>query len=150
MRGARLSSGQQSGSPPHIVLGISIDASPSEVKKAYRKLAKRWHPDKVRNNTTYSTQQFTRIKEAYEKMSDPDYYQKHGGANQMGKPYTASCFRRPPTGAFHAPRRPVQPDASVLCNGTVLMGGGFRPSDMTPELLQQLQRNARQGCPRRY
>ncbi len=32
--------------------------------------------------------------------------------------------------------------ASVLCNGTVLLSGGFRPSQMTPELLKHLQNTA--------
>ncbi len=48
---------------PHAVLGVSKDASPEEIKKRYRKLALRYHPD--RNPSAHATEVFKRINEAY-------------------------------------------------------------------------------------
>lgn len=50
-------------------LGISSDASDAEIKKAYRALAKRTHPD---SGTTGDTVRFRAIQEAYEALSDPE------------------------------------------------------------------------------
>ncbi|KAH8869331.1 DnaJ likeubfamily C member 16 [Schistosoma japonicum] len=46
------------------VLGVSRSASPLEIKTAYRKLAKKWHPDK--NPTDNANKRFIEINEAYE------------------------------------------------------------------------------------
>ena len=51
------------------VLRISNDAAPGEIKKAYRKLAHKYHPD--RNPDEDTTPQFKEVAEAYEILSDP-------------------------------------------------------------------------------
>ncbi|TNN17846.1 DnaJ subfamily C member 16 [Schistosoma japonicum] len=51
------------------VLGVSRSASPLEIKTAYRKLAKKWHPDK--NPTDNANKRFIEINEAYEVLSNP-------------------------------------------------------------------------------
>lgn len=48
------------------ILGINKNASPDEIKTAYRKLAREHHPDKGGNKET-----FQKIQEAYEHLSDP-------------------------------------------------------------------------------
>jgi len=53
------------------VLDIPETASPDEIKKAYRKLSMKHHPDK-NNNNSESTEKFQVIAEAYETLSDPD------------------------------------------------------------------------------
>eukprot|EP01037_Dinobryon_pediforme_P022670 gene22670-23897_t len=53
------------------VLGVKREASLEEIKKAYRKLAVKWHPDKNPDNQEEATEMFKAIGEAYETLSDP-------------------------------------------------------------------------------
>ena len=56
---------------PYEVLGVSKDASPEEIKKAYRRLAKKYHPDNYINNplADLASEKFKEINEAYEQLS---------------------------------------------------------------------------------
>jgi curved DNA-binding protein len=61
-------------------LGISKTASPEEIKKAYRKMASQYHPDKGGD-----TAKFQQIEEAYRILSDPDKRSEYDNpAQQMG------------------------------------------------------------------
>jgi DnaJ-class molecular chaperone len=51
------------------ILGIDKHANGDEIKKAYRKLSMKWHPDKNKNNKDAVTQ-FQKINESYETLSD--------------------------------------------------------------------------------
>lgn len=51
-------------------LGVSRDVSSDDIKKAYRKLSKEWHPDKHKGDKDAETK-FKEINEAYETLSDP-------------------------------------------------------------------------------
>jgi molecular chaperone DnaJ len=53
---------------PYTILGVSKNASADEVKKAYRKLAHQYHPDKKGGDEA----KFKEINEAYQTLSDPD------------------------------------------------------------------------------
>ena len=53
------------------VLGIGRDASAEEIKKAYRKLAKKYHPDSNEGNES-AAEAFKDVGEAYEVLSDPE------------------------------------------------------------------------------
>jgi molecular chaperone DnaJ len=53
------------------VLGIGRDGSPDEIKRAYRVLAMRWHPDRNQGDVE-AEQRFKDITEAYRVLSDPE------------------------------------------------------------------------------
>uniref|UniRef100_A0A1L8DTR0 Putative dnaj molecular chaperone similarity domain protein n=1 Tax=Nyssomyia neivai TaxID=330878 RepID=A0A1L8DTR0_9DIPT len=52
------------------ILEINRGATDAEIKKAYRKLALKWHPDKNPNNQDEANKRFKEISEAYEVLSD--------------------------------------------------------------------------------
>lgn len=54
---------------PHSVLGVALDASPEEIKKAYRKLAQKWHPDRNPGNPQ-AEERFKEVKAAYERLTE--------------------------------------------------------------------------------
>lgn len=51
---------------PYVVLGVARDSGPHEWKRAYRRLAMRWHPD--RNPDPHATERFKQIGAAYEQL----------------------------------------------------------------------------------
>ena len=53
------------------VLGVSKDASADDIKKAYRKMAMKYHPDRNPGDKT-AEEKFKEVGEAYENLSDPD------------------------------------------------------------------------------
>jgi len=61
------------------VLGVDRDASLEEIKKAYRRLALEWHPD--RNKSPNAAEKFKEINEAYEVLSDKE---KRAAYDQFG------------------------------------------------------------------
>ena len=56
---------------PYQVLGVSRDASDEEIKKAYRRLAKKYHPD-LNPGDEEAARQMQRINAAYEKITNPE------------------------------------------------------------------------------
>lgn len=72
-------------------LGVSRSASADDIKKAYRKLAMQYHPDKNPGNKK-AEEKFKEISEAYEVLSDPDKrknYDQFGAAGVNGNPFGA-------------------------------------------------------------
>ncbi len=62
------------------VLGVNRDASEEDIKKAYRKLAMKWHPDRNPDNPK-AEEHFKEAKEAYEVLTDA---QKRPAYDQYG------------------------------------------------------------------
>ncbi len=83
------------------VLGVSKTATDEEIKKAYRKLAKKYHPDANPDNKKEAEEKFKEVSEAYETLSDsqkrrmydqfgPDGPQGFGGGGPGGGYYSYS------------------------------------------------------------
>jgi len=56
------------------VLGVSIDATPDEIKNKFRELAKKTHPDKTKKN---SEEEMAKLNKAYEVLSDEESREKY-------------------------------------------------------------------------
>ncbi len=73
------------------VLGVPRTATPDEIKRAYRTLAQRWHPDKNPDDPD-AARRFKDLSEAYRTLSDPDRRARY---DRLGPLYTSDG--RPPT-----------------------------------------------------
>ena len=72
------------------VLGLSRTATPDEIKKAYRKLALQYHPDKTKGDKT-AEEKFKKINQAYQVLSDPakrQQYDQFGAAGAAGSGFS--------------------------------------------------------------
>ena len=63
------------------VLGVSKSASADEIKKSYRRLAMKHHPDRNKDGDSGSETKFKEAKEAYEVLKDPE---KRAAYDQFG------------------------------------------------------------------
>jgi curved DNA-binding protein len=73
------------------VLGVTRDASADEIKKAYRKLARKYHPDVSKEKD--AEERFKEVNEANDVLSDPD---KRAAYDQLGSYRSGQEFRPPP------------------------------------------------------
>jgi len=81
------------------VLGVPRNASDEEIKKAYRKLAMQYHPDRNPGKTKWANDKFKEINEAYAALGDPQKrkkYDQYGTAGNVGdifgSPFTRATF----------------------------------------------------------
>jgi len=65
------------------VLGVERNASDTDIKKAYRKLARKYHPD-VNPGNAKAEDKFKQINEAYQVLSDAEKHRKY---DQLGQSY---------------------------------------------------------------
>jgi curved DNA-binding protein len=76
------------------VLGVSRTASDEEIKKAFRKLARKYHPD-IAKDKKAAEEKFKEINEAYEVLGDAEKRKKY---DQLGPNWKAGQDFRPPPG----------------------------------------------------
>lgn len=66
------------------VLGVAKSAAPDEIKKAFRELAKKWHPDRNPNNKKDAEEKFKEVAEAYAVLSDEEKRQRYDQFGHAG------------------------------------------------------------------
>ena len=94
---------------PYDVLGVKPDASEDEIKKAYKALSRKYHPDAHLNNpnTDQAEEKFTQVQQAYSQLMDA---RKHGangyarssfGCSTYGSGFCYSCgYGSPGSGGY--------------------------------------------------
>ena len=92
------------------ILGVNRDASAEDIKKAYRRLARKYHPDVSKEAS--AEERFKEVAEAYEVLRDPE---KRAAYDQLGSNWRAGQEFRPPPGWQSSARGP----------GGSPFGGGF-------------------------
>src|SRR5213595_1570212 len=76
------------------ILGVERTASDEEIRKAFRKLARQYHPDVAKDKKT-AEEKFKEINEAYEVLSDPEKRKRY---DQLGENWKAGADFTPPPG----------------------------------------------------
>ncbi|KAF9593896.1 hypothetical protein IFM89_025932 [Coptis chinensis] len=83
------------------ILGVDRNAKDDDLKKAYRKLAMKWHPDKNPNNKKEAEAKFKQISEAYDVLSDGQkraVYDQYGEEGLKGVPPPGTGYSGTPDG----------------------------------------------------
>src|SRR5690606_13217762 len=75
------------------IMGVSRDASQEDIKRAYRRLARKYHPDVSKEAD--AEERFKQVGEAYEVLGDPE---KRTAYDSLGQDWQAGQQFRPPPG----------------------------------------------------
>jgi curved DNA-binding protein CbpA len=103
------------------ILEVGRDASPVEIRRAYRRLARRYHPDV--NAGADARARFDELSQAYEVLHDPQQRARYdrasaGGGARAGRPRPASSARPPrPASSARAPRSASTARPPVFTSG---------------------------------
>lgn len=120
---------------PYEILGISRDASPDEVKKAYRQKARENHPD-LNPDDPAAEERMNKVNEAYDRITNPEKYAA-SDARRRASGYASPGYGRPggsggPGGGYDAGPYGWTTvdfvDLEDLFNGFAGTGGSGRPA----------------------
>ncbi len=88
-------------------LGVARDAGPDDIKKAFRKLARQFHPDLAKDKKA-AEEKFKEVNEAYEVLSDPEKRKKY---DELGADWQRAGAGQPPPGWQRHRGGPAGPQA---------------------------------------
>jgi DnaJ-class molecular chaperone len=112
------------------ILGVARDASPAAIKKAYRRLARRFPPDVAADPSVPDLQQ---LQDAYETLADSERRRRYDetlGRAERPEPLSSLFVRSPAAGDL---RRPFQPGAlsgEILLSRDEAQAGGILPLEI--------------------
>lgn len=90
---------------PYQILGVDRDASDEEIKRAYRRLAKQYHPD-ANPGDEYAAKKMQEVNDAYDRIKNPEKYRGPGAGSQGYNPYGQSGgYGYDPFGGYYQQRR---------------------------------------------
>jgi molecular chaperone DnaJ len=75
----------------YVILGVGHDATLADLKRAYKRLARKFHPD-INPGDRRAAAQFRQIAEAYETLSDPDLRRRYDSTGATGKPGARDAY----------------------------------------------------------
>lgn len=109
----------------YAILGVARDAGADDVKKAYRRLARKYHPDVSKEKD--AEEKFKEVSEAYETLKDPE---KRAAYDELGTYRPGQDFRPPPGWQHDFGGSPFSSDDLDLADlFASLRGGGFHRAD---------------------
>jgi curved DNA-binding protein len=111
-------------------LGVARDASTDEIKKAYRKLAHKYHPDISKD--PQGEEKFKEVNEAYKTLKDPELRKAY---DELGRHSTGENFQPPPDWASHF----SQAGMGGFSTSDFASAGGFEGIDLS-DLFEELAR----------
>lgn len=120
------------------ILGLKRSATPDEVKSAYRKLAKEWHPDT--NTDPKATDKFLAVQRAYEVLRDPEQRLKYDQLRDMqtGR-VRVKAQPQPEPKPWKAPSydEPRLPPEDLMRMTSLLRNGRYADAEKVAEKLVQ-------------
>ncbi|MBL8729251.1 MAG: J domain-containing protein [Planctomycetes bacterium] len=134
----------------YTTLGVARTASADDIKRAYRKLAKEWHPDRHPPHKRQEVEvKFKAISEANEVLSDPEKRKRYDALGEHWR--HGQDFQPPPGGGGTGGYRTVDPEEFARMFGGARGGGGF--SDFFAQMFGDMfagagQAGGRDGQPR--
>jgi molecular chaperone DnaJ len=115
----------------YVILGVSRDASITAIKRAYRRLAKKYHPDVGQS----SIESFQEVQAAYETLADAERRRRYDESlvqmeRSTTEPLSWSFVRSPAAGDLRRPIRPGSLSGEILLSQVEAAAGGVLPLDV--------------------
>ena len=113
----------------YLILGVARDASMAAIKRAYRRLAKKFHPDM---SAHASLQDFQELQAAYETLADAERRRRYDESlhQERFEPLAWSFTRSPAAGDLRRPVRPGSLSGEILLTPKEAAAGGVLPLDV--------------------
>jgi DnaJ-class molecular chaperone len=120
----------------YAILGIAKTASEDEIKKAYRNLAKKYHPDMNTGNEEEAGRKFKEISEAYETLNDADKRKKYDNSTNCAE--EKPIYQQP-----NPVKKGAKPFTQEMYDNLTKRGAEF--FDVKEDLGRKKERNNRQN-----
>jgi len=114
------------------VLGVARDATSATIKRAFRRLAKQYHPD-VASDAEQAVQAFQELQAAYETLTDAERRRRYDETlvrAERIEPLAWSFVRSPAAGDLRRPFRPGSVSGEILLTPQEASAGGVLPIDV--------------------